>query len=170
MRRIAPTIINPPGRHPHHSHSPTPSSLPPSVIPTPSSPYSPTHVIPPLPPQHHSRTPSVIPAKAGISSCTAFDKTELKYYSGTMTTPRNHTPRRQTHARNIQAANRVTPRPQLSTVIPLPFARHPHEPMPNSPSAKFDRMRHNPTGYHTMQQKLVHARTRARQRRSSGFR
>ena len=107
-----------------------------------------------------------IPAQIHRTIQIAFDKTEPAYYSRTMTTPQNHTTRRQPHARNMQPADRVTPRLQPSPVILLPNRRARQETMPNSRSAKFDRMQHNPTECHTMQRKLVHARTRARQRRS----
>ena len=93
---------------------------------------------------------------------TEFDKTELVYYSGTMTTPRNHTTRRQPRARNMQTADRVTLRPQPSPVILPPNRRTRQETMPNSRSGGFDTIQHNPTecGENSC------ARTRARQRRS----
>ena len=93
---------------------------------------------------------------------TEFDKTEPAYYSGTMTTPRNHTTRGQTHARNMQTADRVTPRPQSSPVILPPNRRTRQETMPNSRSGGFDTIQQNPTecGENSC------ARTRARQQRS----
>ena len=105
-----------------------------------------------------------VPAQIHRTIRTEFDKTEPAYYSRTMTTPQNHTTRRQPHARNMQPADRVAPRLQPSPVILLPNRRARQETMPNSRSAKFDRMQHNPTECHTMQRKLVPARTRARQR------
>ena len=91
---------------------------------------------------------------------TEFDKTELAYYSGTMTTPRNHTTRRQPHARNMQTADRVTPRPQSSPVILPPNRRTRQETMPNSRSGGFDTIQHNATQYDNRQRKLVRARAR----------
>ena len=58
------------------------------------------------------------PHATSSTSCIEFDRTELTYCYETMTTQRNHDPRRYPHARNIRTANHVTPCPQPSLVIP----------------------------------------------------
>ena len=79
-----------------------------------------------------------------------------------MTTPQNHIPRRQPQCtKHPTCQPRHSARPTL-TRHPTPNRRAPQETTPNSPSAKFGRIRHNPTESHTMQRKLVPARTRAR--------
>ena len=80
-----------------------------------------------------------------------------------MTTPSNHTQRRQPQVRNMQPADRVTPRPKPSTCHSTPNRRARQETMPNSRSAKFGRILQNATGFDEPQRKLVHARAHARE-------
>ncbi len=111
----------------------------------------------------HSHTPTSFPRRReSPPPCIAFDKTELTYYHRTMTTPQNHIPRRQPQCTKHPTCQPRHSATQTVARHPTPNRRAPQETTPNSPSAKFDRMRHNPTESHTMQRKLVPARTRAR--------
>ena len=175
-----------------HSRTPPPSfpHSPPSFPPSPHVIPAPTNVIPALPPsfphpptssphsprhsrthqrhprQRHPRPTHVIPAKAGIP-CIAFDKTEPTYYHRTMTTPSNHTQRRQPHMRNMQTPNRVTPRPRPSLVI-RPQSQHTSR---HDAKLAVSKIRQNATQYDRMPQNATktRARTRARQRHSVSF-
>ena len=103
-----------------------------------------------------------MPAQKPQTSRIEFDKTELPYYSGTMTTTQNHIPRRQPQCTKHPTCQPMHSARATLTHHPTPNRLAPQETTPNSPSAKFDGMRHNPTECHTMQRKLVPARAHAR--------
>ena len=99
-----------------------------------------------------------MPAQTHRINRAVFDRTEPAYYSGTMTTPRNHIMRRQPLCAKHADCR---PRPTVS-LHSAPNRSAPQEPMPNSRSAGFDRMRQSPTKHN----ENSCAPARARQRRS----
>ena len=160
---VIPALIPPPTSFPHLPSS-YPHSCPPYPRPPTSFPQPPTSF-----PRRRESPPCVrhasiaMPAQKPQTIRIEFDKTELTYYSGTMTTPRNHIPRRQPQCtKHPTCQPRHNARATL-TRHPTPNRLAPQEPTPNSPSAKFNRIRHNPTECHTMQRKLVPARAHARE-------
>ena len=111
-----------------------PTSVP---APTPSFPHPPCHSCThprqfPHPPRHSReggnpfrcvrRASIAIPSRTHRTDRIAFDKTELVYYSGTMTTQRNHTQRRQPQYAKYASCRTRHPAPQ--TVICPPIAAH----------------------------------------------
>ena len=108
---LPPSLPHPTTSFPHTVHvTPAPTtSLPRTVHVTPA----PSHVI---------------PAKAGIyfPLCITFDKTELPYYHETMTTQRNHNPRRSLMRETSELP--TTSLPHSPTSFPHPPTSFPHPP------------------------------------------